>query len=196
MTPSTDALRDRLDIVELHHRYAWALDHREWKLLEECFTPDGGVDYGDLGGELEGAAEIAAFCRQALEGLDASQHLIGNTMVQLEDDRATSTCYFQAQHVFAGASANARCPCCRLRGSVCHSGTQKVRRHSDRGGIGIHRRCRYDGSRVRNFIISRSCFDTGRIGLGGRISLRKGCPDSQSYRHTAGLYRNSHRMEC
>jgi hypothetical protein len=103
MTPSTDAVRDRLDIIELHHRYAWALDHRDWKLLEACFTPDGGVDYGDLGGELHGAPEIAAFCRQALEGLDASQHLIGNTMIELDADRATSTCYFQAQHVFGGA---------------------------------------------------------------------------------------------
>ncbi len=103
MTPSTDTVRDRLDIIELHHRYAWALDHRDWKLLEACFTPDGGVDYGDLGGELQGAPNIAAFCRQALEGLDASQHLIGNTMVELDGDRATSTCYFQAQHVFEGA---------------------------------------------------------------------------------------------
>jgi ketosteroid isomerase-like protein len=104
MTQSTDSIvSDRLDIIELHHRYAWALDHRDWQLLENCFTPDGGVDYGDLGGELHGAAEIATFCRRALEGLDATQHLIGNTMVQLDGDAATSTCYFQAQHVFAGA---------------------------------------------------------------------------------------------
>jgi hypothetical protein len=103
MNTSTDAVRDRLDITELHHRYAWALDHRDWRLLEECFTPDGAVDYGDLGGQFQGAPEIAAFCRQALEGLDASQHLIGNTMIELSGDRATSTCYFQAQHVFQGA---------------------------------------------------------------------------------------------
>jgi hypothetical protein len=104
MTTSPElGLRDRLDIIELHHRYAWALDHREWKQLEECFTADGGVDYGDLGGEFRGAAEIAAFCRQALEGLDASQHLIGNTMIELDGDRATATCYFHAQHVFNGA---------------------------------------------------------------------------------------------
>jgi hypothetical protein len=102
MTQSIDSI-DRLDIIELHHRYAWALDRRDWQLLEECFTPDGGVDYGDLGGELHGAADIAAFCRRALEGLDATQHLIGNSMVQLDGDRATSTCYFQAQHVLAGA---------------------------------------------------------------------------------------------
>jgi hypothetical protein len=104
MTQSPEfGVRDRLDIMQLHHRYAWALDQRDWSMLERCFTPDGGVDYGDLGGEFQGAAEIAAFCRQALEGLDASQHLIGNTMIELDGDRATATCYFQAQHVFEGA---------------------------------------------------------------------------------------------
>lgn len=94
------SVQDHVDIIQLHHRYAWSLDHRDWKMFESCFTADGEVDYGDLGGELRGAANIAAFCRQVLDGLDASQHLIGNTIVELSGDRATATCYFQAQHVF------------------------------------------------------------------------------------------------
>lgn len=100
MTSSTSTVQDHLDIVEVHHRYAWGLDHRDWKMLEDCFTPDGEVDYGMLGGQLQGAAAIAGFCRQVLEGLDATQHLIGNTITELDGDRATATCYFQAQHVF------------------------------------------------------------------------------------------------
>ena len=100
MTSTTSTMQDHLDIVELHHRYAWSLDHRDWTMLADCFSPDGEVDYGMLGGQLKGATVIAEFCRQVLEGLDASQHLIGNTMVDLDGDRATATCYFQAQHVF------------------------------------------------------------------------------------------------
>lgn len=100
MTSTTSTVQDHLDIVQLHHRYAWGLDHRDWTMLADCFAPDGEVDYGMLGGQLKGAAAIAEFCRQVLEGLDASQHLIGNTMVDLDGDRATATCYFQAQHVF------------------------------------------------------------------------------------------------
>ena len=100
MTSTTSTVQDHLDIVQLHHRYAWSLDHRDWTMLADCFSPDGEVDYGMLGGQLKGATVIAEFCRQVLEGLDASQHLIGNTMVDLDGDRATATCYFQAQHVF------------------------------------------------------------------------------------------------
>ena len=100
MTSTTSTVQDHLDIVQLHHRYAWSLDHRDWAMLEDCFVPDGEVDYGALGGQLKGAAAIAEFCRQVLAGLDASQHLIGNTMVDVDGDRSTATCYFQAQHVF------------------------------------------------------------------------------------------------
>ena len=99
MTTSESTVQDHLDITQLHHRYAWALDHRDWKLLESCFTADAQADYGDLG-VFTPASAIVDLCHQALGGLDASQHLIGNTMVELAGDRATSTCYFQAQHVF------------------------------------------------------------------------------------------------
>jgi len=39
---------------------------------------------------------------RTLEPLDASQHLLGNTVVDVDGDDATSICYFQAQHVRAG----------------------------------------------------------------------------------------------
>ena len=94
------AVSDRLEIADLQYRYALALDTRDWALLERCFTVDAIVDYGELGGVITGAAKIAQFCRSALDGLDASQHLIGNTMVTIDGDRATGLCYFVAQHVF------------------------------------------------------------------------------------------------
>lgn len=100
MSVDQSSLQDHLDIVGLHHRYAWSLDHRDWLGLADCFVEDAVVDYGALGGELEGATVVAEFCRSVLEGLDASQHLIGNTMVELDGDEAAATCYFQAQHVF------------------------------------------------------------------------------------------------
>ena len=64
--------------------------------------PTVGSTTATSAGKLTGASTIADFCRKALEGLDATQHLIGNTMIDLDGDRATSTCYFQAQHVFVG----------------------------------------------------------------------------------------------
>ena len=82
---SVDALADRLAIVDLLHRYATGLDTKDWDLLASGFTADGVADYGALG------------------GLDASQHIITNEVIELDGDRATARCYFQAQHVFTGA---------------------------------------------------------------------------------------------
>jgi hypothetical protein len=96
-------LADRQDIADVLHRYALALDGREWEALASCFLPDGVADYGDLGGVNEGRDAIVALCRGALEGLDASQHLIGTVAIEVDGDTATATCYLQAQHVLRGA---------------------------------------------------------------------------------------------
>ena len=41
-------------------------------------------------------------CRQVLEPLDASQHLLGNHHVEFDGDRADSECYLHAQHIRSG----------------------------------------------------------------------------------------------
>ena len=96
-------LQDRLEILDVLNRYAHALDSRDWDLLRSCFTPDAVADYLDLGGVNEGVEAIVALCRGALDGLDASQHLIGSPLAEVEGDTATARCYLQAQHVFRGA---------------------------------------------------------------------------------------------
>ena len=77
--------------------YALALDSRDWNRLRACFTDDAVADYG--GPPNEGYEAIERACRSALEPLAASQHLLGNHLVAVDGDRASSTCYFQAQHV-------------------------------------------------------------------------------------------------
>jgi hypothetical protein len=97
-------VNDRFAVVDLMHRYAFALDTRDWPLLATVFAPDGATDYGELGGVNQGPDAIVALCRGALAGLDASQHLIGNVSCELDGDVGTATCYFQAQHVIKGAA--------------------------------------------------------------------------------------------
>ena len=104
MTDATlQELLDRRAIDDVLYRYAQALDSRDWDLLRSCFTDDAVADYLDLGGVNEGLETIVALCRGALDGLDASQHLIGSPLAQVDGDTATATCYLQAQHVFNGA---------------------------------------------------------------------------------------------
>jgi ketosteroid isomerase-like protein len=106
-TTTTDAaletrvgeLEDRLAITDVLYQYGTALDGRDWDVLRDCFTDDAVCDYLEFGGVNEGKDVIVALCSGVLSGLDASQHLVGNPRVVLDGDRATASCYFQAQHM-------------------------------------------------------------------------------------------------
>lgn len=94
-------VRDRADIADLCARYAVALDSADWALLRTCFADDAEVVYGD-GPPLRGPHAVEEVCRGALDPLDASQHLVGTVLVDVDGDDATSTCYLHAQHVRHG----------------------------------------------------------------------------------------------
>lgn len=99
---SADALQrlvDKSEIADLCARYTSALDTKDWRLLESCFTSDPAFVHP--GGRLQGFAAILARTSAALEPLDATQHLLGNVVVTVDGDAATATSYFQAQHVRA-----------------------------------------------------------------------------------------------
>jgi len=100
MDADLQRLIDRQEIADLCARYTFALDTRDWALLESCFT--AAPAFVHPGGRLEGFEAILARSRGALESLDASQHLLGNVVAEVDGDTARATCYFQAQHVRAG----------------------------------------------------------------------------------------------
>jgi 3-phenylpropionate/cinnamic acid dioxygenase small subunit len=96
---------DRDACAELLARYAIAIDERDWEGVAACFVEDGAVDFGALaGGETVGAEAVAGVIRVALEGFDATQHLIGTILVRFDGDRAASSSRLQAAHVKDGAS--------------------------------------------------------------------------------------------
>jgi 3-phenylpropionate/cinnamic acid dioxygenase small subunit len=101
---TADALQRLVDqqaISDLCVRYTSALDTRAWERLESCFTAD--PTFVHPGGRLAGFDEILARTSAALDPLDATQHLLGNVVVEVTGDTATATSCFQAQHVRAGA---------------------------------------------------------------------------------------------
>ena len=97
--PTEVPLGDHAEIVELTHRYCWALDDREWDALRDLFTDDAtaflGVDCADVDA-------IVAQCRGFLSTLDASHHMVTNHLIEIRGDEATCRCYFQAQHTVRG----------------------------------------------------------------------------------------------
>jgi hypothetical protein len=100
MDADVQRLIDRQEIADLCVRYTFALDTKDWALLESCFT--GTPAFVHPGGRLEGFEAILRRTRGALESLDASQHLLGNVVADVDGDTARATCCFQAQHVRAG----------------------------------------------------------------------------------------------
>ena len=99
-------LLDEREILELVTRYCWALDTKDWKLLDDVFVADATADLAGPS-PLAGLDSIRNRIRTALEHLDVSQHLVGSHEVSVDGDLATHRCYLQAQHVRRDASAEA-----------------------------------------------------------------------------------------
>lgn len=95
------ASEDRSGVVDHVVRLARAQDAKDWPAVAASYTPD--AVYVHPAGRLEGADAIVTRTRAALERLDASQHLLGSHLVEVDGDVARSSCYFHAQHVREGA---------------------------------------------------------------------------------------------
>jgi 3-phenylpropionate/cinnamic acid dioxygenase small subunit len=104
MQRTLEHLCDRMEIIDLLHRYAISLDSRDWQRLATCFTVDAVALYGPVLGRQDGFAAIEKLCRTALEPLDSSQHLIGSHALEIDGDRARARCYLHAQHTKAGTA--------------------------------------------------------------------------------------------
>jgi hypothetical protein len=97
--PSGDAqqlLVDRAAITDVTIRYCWALDTKDWAVLDTVFTEDAN---GDLLEDVVGRVAIKKRVETALSHMDETQHLISNHQIVVQGDTATCRCYLQAQHV-------------------------------------------------------------------------------------------------
>ena len=92
-------LADRAAITDTVTRFGWCLDRRDWDGLKALFTDVVRTDYTALwGGEPQeaGVDDLLATdqqgsWRRTLDGLEATQHLITNILVEVDGDTATAT---------------------------------------------------------------------------------------------------------
>ena len=95
---------DRTEIVEQTTRMAWLADRRDWDRLVDLFADEVDLDYTALTGGHPvrlSPVDLVAGWRAGLGGLDATQHLVSNHLVDVDGDRAVATAQFQATHVLA-----------------------------------------------------------------------------------------------
>ena len=99
-TSAITQLIDEHAVQAVLHRYATALDTRDWEKLRTCFAPDVVASYESIG-ELHGYEAVERLCRRVLEPLAATQHVVSNVEVSVDGDGATARCNLQSTHVRA-----------------------------------------------------------------------------------------------
>lgn len=100
MAFTLEQISDRIEIDELLARYSRALDYRNFDELEQIFTPDGEFDAGGLG-HPHGPAAIRAMIEGTIGDLDATQHLVGKSIIEFSEDgnSAEVRTYLISQHI-------------------------------------------------------------------------------------------------
>ncbi len=80
--------------------FARAMDARDWPALEALLTDDASADLGM--GDITSRNNIVAFIQSFLDRCGTTQHLIGNVVVDVDGDTATSQAYVSDLHLGKG----------------------------------------------------------------------------------------------
>lgn len=89
MTYTPEQLSDRAEIHDVIVRYGWAIDTKDWALLDTCFTADAFVDYSsNPGGKVGPYREVRGWLEKVMAAFPVTQHLMSNVDITLDGDHA------------------------------------------------------------------------------------------------------------
>ena len=99
---SVQRLIDESDLADLIHRYAFGLDHQDWKLWRSVFADEVTMDMSDYQPDPPPrpapADLVVGNARVLFAGLERSQHFIGSHRFAVDGDAATITAHMRAEH--------------------------------------------------------------------------------------------------
>jgi hypothetical protein len=107
-------MADRVELMELMHRYALAIDTAQWEALREVFCADASVDFGSVGRYVEGASgvtgleAILGWFKAALAPFPDVLHFMSNHVIDLDGDRARVRTYMHVMHMSMGGVYDAQ----------------------------------------------------------------------------------------
>lgn len=99
-------LTDRLDIIDVFHRFAAGMDGQDWTLLESVFADDAVVDHtathwgkGVVEELQHGREEVMRVMKKGVSRHFVSHHVITNPRIKLFGDRARAVTYLTSVHL-------------------------------------------------------------------------------------------------
>ncbi|MGE2718738.1 nuclear transport factor 2 family protein [Mycolicibacterium celeriflavum] len=81
-------VRDELDIAALLHRYARAVDTKDWELYRSVFTDDAHIDYSSAGAVVGSRDEVVEWFAANFGVIPWSMHHITNVEADINGDTA------------------------------------------------------------------------------------------------------------
>jgi hypothetical protein len=99
-------LCDERDLERALNLFARAMDDRDWATLADMLAEDAEGDFGT--GRLVGKAAIIEMIRGYLDACGLTQHLLGNVVIDVLGDTATTRAYIRDVHLNAAADPSTR----------------------------------------------------------------------------------------
>lgn len=141
MATTETLLRLLLDERAIQHGlfgYAACMDMRDWAGLDRVLAADAVADFGM--GPIAGRDAIVAFMRSFLDDCGPTQHLLGNIVIEVDGDTATSSAYVADLHLGTGEDSQTSYRTLGLyrdRWARTHDGWRIIARNKDnRGHLG------------------------------------------------------------
>ncbi len=78
-------------------KFARAMDNRDWETIKSITTSDLTADFGL--GEIQGSAAVIESIQSFLDNCGTTQHILGNILIDVVGDQATSKSYVSDMHL-------------------------------------------------------------------------------------------------
>jgi hypothetical protein len=85
------------DIYRQLVKFARAMDDRDWETIKAITSDDIRADLGM--GEIQGSTTVIEFIRSFLDNCGTTQHILGNIIINVVGDKATSQSYVSDMHL-------------------------------------------------------------------------------------------------
>jgi ketosteroid isomerase-like protein len=86
---------ERDEITDVLHRYATAIDRKDWALFRTCWTEDATVDYSQFG-SIPDVDALTELFRTLHDNMGPTYHQMSNIVIDVDGDRATVRSYVHA----------------------------------------------------------------------------------------------------